>query len=109
MNKELQELANKLLSKGKRVFINEKNELFTEENLAKNGGSPYKEYFNPKLGNTPAPEAKKSYAQENNETLIEMINERGLELGEAKVKKDFVAILEADDLKKAEEKTGEED
>jgi hypothetical protein len=112
MNKETQSIADKLLKKGQKVFVNEAGELFTQENLAKVSGSSYKEYHNPKFSmvdenksgaGSPASEIqKKNYSQENNETLIKTIEERGLELGEAKVKKDFVAILEADDLKKSE-------
>lgn len=42
-------------------------------------------------------EGKVDYAKQKNDALKEEIEKRGLELGEATTKADFVAILEADD------------
>ncbi len=96
MDKELKKIANKLIKKGKKVFINNKKELFTQENLAKASKSPYREYTNTSIKNSEIP--LKNYNLDN-EALIELIKERGLNVGDAKVKKEFIAILKEDDQK----------
>lgn len=98
MNQEVKKIADDLISKGKRVFVNEKEELFTEESLAQLSKSKFTEYTNSKVtvstAGAEAPVKEKPLANMNMAELQAKATSLGIELTEGEIKKDLAAKIQ---------------
>lgn len=113
MKKEIKKVADELLEKGKKVFINEKEELFTDEGLARLSKCKYKEYTGKDISfedkttdsKTELPKVKNYFKMKEDE-LLQLLIDKGIDAGEAKTQKEYAKLLT--DFDKTElEKAGE--
>lgn len=104
MEKEIKKVADQLLAKGEKVFVNEKDELFTSENLAKLSGSKYSEYKGSKSADTGKYEetgasgknAKKPFNKMNATELKAECAEREINIPDGSTNADMVKLIEDD-------------